>query len=606
MKKQLLRTVCLFISLCLAGVQTALSSGAGHALSFNGQTQWIDINPYGVTPDSGFTMECWVKITGPNSGISDGYEMFVGDNDANYRLGVDNNYHPYVNFGDRTDREDAAFTFSLNTWYHYALVGKKNADTTLHADIYVNGHLIYSINSPNKSYATCNWLRIGNSEANHQLNGQVDEVRFWNTSRTTQQIRENMHMTVDGSSAGLVGYWPLDEGTGTTAADLSSSGKNGLIHSTPSWVTSTAVLGSGSSASQTITTTGYFSFPGTSLDMQYTSLDTSAFIVVTFIDADPGAITYTGLNNVYHGLWLVETYSVSGSITLPSPGRSNHPNSVIASIANFFIGLTDNSISTNDASAPHNLKLFTRGNTSDGSWVVVDSAASISANTVQYNTMTIFTNQFAIGSTGNSPLPIQLSSFAGTAADNGVKLQWSTLSETNNYGYYVERRSAVSTLFTTVSSFIPGAGTSHETHDYTWTDQVPAAGDYYYRLRQIDMTGEITYSEAIRMNTGVLGVKASTGAPQEYKLSDNYPNPFNPSTTIQYQLPSPGAVRMVVYNSVGQEVAKLVDGQKEAGYYSATWNAGIVASGTYFVRVTIANETGKQVYDGLKKLMLVK
>ena len=88
---------------------------------------------------------------------------------------------------------------------------------------------------------------------------------------------------------------------------------------------------------------------------------------------------------------------------------------------------------------------------------------------------------------------------------------------------------------------------------------------------------------------------ADLGAlPTAFGISNNYPNPFNPSTTINYALPSAGQVTIKVYNSLGQEVRTLVDGFQEAGYKSVVWDgknhAGSpVASGTYVYRVTSGN-----------------
>ncbi len=94
--------------------------------------------------------------------------------------------------------------------------------------------------------------------------------------------------------------------------------------------------------------------------------------------------------------------------------------------------------------------------------------------------------------------------------------------------------------------------------------------------------------------------------PKTFLLGQNYPNPFNPTTTMDYQLASPGYVSVVVYNILGEEVARLVQTQQDAGYYSTAWNAASSPSGIYYVRMTVSGQSGKQLYATTKKLMLMK
>ena len=98
-----------------------------------------------------------------------------------------------------------------------------------------------------------------------------------------------------------------------------------------------------------------------------------------------------------------------------------------------------------------------------------------------------------------------------------------------------------------------------------------------------------------------------TTIPKEYALAQAYPNPFNPSTTIQYQLPSDSRVSLRVYNLLGQVVVTLVNQTEPAGYKQVDWNASSYASGIYFYRIeatSVANP-GRS-FTQVKKMILMK
>jgi photosystem II stability/assembly factor-like uncharacterized protein len=104
----------------------------------------------------------------------------------------------------------------------------------------------------------------------------------------------------------------------------------------------------------------------------------------------------------------------------------------------------------------------------------------------------------------------------------------------------------------------------------------------------------------VSLNTTVDIPGAGNELPQTVELSQNYPNPFNPTTNITYALPESSSVRLDVYNIMGQRVATLVNDQKPAGYYTSTFDAAHLASGTYIYRL----QSGNTVIT--KKLLLVK
>ncbi|RJP78665.1 MAG: T9SS C-terminal target domain-containing protein [Candidatus Zixiibacteriota bacterium] len=100
---------------------------------------------------------------------------------------------------------------------------------------------------------------------------------------------------------------------------------------------------------------------------------------------------------------------------------------------------------------------------------------------------------------------------------------------------------------------------------------------------------------------GVAGVEPVAGpTPQTYNLAQNYPNPFNPVTTIEFSLPVAERVQLTVFNPMGQEVARLVDGNMGAGTYSFTWDASNLSSGIYLYKLTAGD------FEQLRKMILVK
>ena len=95
-------------------------------------------------------------------------------------------------------------------------------------------------------------------------------------------------------------------------------------------------------------------------------------------------------------------------------------------------------------------------------------------------------------------------------------------------------------------------------------------------------------------------IESPTGLPAYYGLHQNFPNPFNPSTTIEYTLPHARYTTMRVYSVLGEEVATLIEGDHAAGTFKATWDASAMPSGFYFYRLTAGD------FVATKKMLLLK
>lgn len=202
--------------------------------------------------------------------------------------------------------------------------------------------------------------------------------------------------------------------------------------------------------------------------------------------------------------------------------------------------------------------------------------------------------------TSGTTLPVQLASFTASSQPSGsILLRWQTVSELNNYGFYVQRKLAGEDIFGDIpNSFIPGGGTTVEPRSYSFVDAEPPAGSLVYRLRQVDLDGTVHYSPEI-IATVITGVN-DEGIPAEFALQQNYPNPFNPATTIRYALPEKSRTELTLFNSLGQTVMTLVDTEQEAGYYEVKLDGANLASGLYFFRMRAGN------FVATKKMMFIK
>ena len=202
-------------------------------------------------------------------------------------------------------------------------------------------------------------------------------------------------------------------------------------------------------------------------------------------------------------------------------------------------------------------------------------------------------------------LPVQLASFTARVVDaeRSVRLAWMTVSETNNFGFEVEKRGdSTSTFMCIPNSFVAGHGTTLEPHSYMFTDTLASRGTWQYRLRQIDLDGTVHFSDGVSVS--VMTGAQIVAAPTIFVLHQNYPNPFNPSTQIEFDLPQASHVSLAVYDILGRKIAELVNGQVDKGYHSATWDASGFASGVYFARFTANDGTGTVKLNRVSKLLL--
>jgi hypothetical protein len=385
----------------------------------------------------------------------------------------------------------------------------------------------------------------------------------------------------------------MNESSGTSAPD-NIAGNNGTLtnfdfDASDGWVTSEIPAGSG-----TVSTAESFSSGTTTLNVialtTTDDFDTAVDLQLTTINNSPNSIP-DGFTEVVGTKYFV--MNIFGS-----------PGSFLTNLTiTFGPGVLD---SRGDAN-PGGVKLYKRSDNSDGAWTLFGSAASVNSTTgeVTFNGISSF-SQLAVVE-DESALPVELTSFTAYLTSNNVELKWQTSTEVNNYGFEIER-----TLGQTISlsdgqteewetiGFVQGHGNSNSPKNYEFTDENPPAGNLKYRLKQIDTEGQFEYyGTIVEINNTVAGVE-ELNIPEEYSLFQNFPNPFNPVTTIKYGLPENAKVFIEVYNIIGQRIAVLVNEEQISGYHSVEFSGNSLSSGLYIYRM-VTNE-----YSSVKKLMLLK
>ena len=109
---------------------------------------------------------------------------------------------------------------------------------------------------------------------------------------------------------------------------------------------------------------------------------------------------------------------------------------------------------------------------------------------------------------------------------------------------------------------------------------------YYWRLKAYNSLGESPWSTVFNFTVGPVGImNVSNEIPSEFKLFNNYPNPFNAQTKIKFQLPKDGVIKLRIYDMSGKEIEELINNNLRAGVYEVNWNSGILASGVYFYSI---------------------
>jgi endonuclease/exonuclease/phosphatase family metal-dependent hydrolase len=169
-------------------------------------------------------------------------------------------------------------------------------------------------------------------------------------------------------------------------------------------------------------------------------------------------------------------------------------------------------------------------------------------------------------------VPVELASFSAVYSNSSINLSWVTATETNNYGFEVER--SVNMTDWQQVGFVQSSGNSVETKYYSYSDKEIKGTNVYYRLKIVDLDGSYEYSKVL-----------SVSVPVDFTLYQNYPNPFNAETVIKYSIPYYSLYKITLYDVLGSNVKVLSEGFADAGVYNVHLTDIGLSSGTYFVEM---------------------
>ncbi|MEP0860130.1 MAG: PQQ-dependent sugar dehydrogenase [Ignavibacterium sp.] len=187
-------------------------------------------------------------------------------------------------------------------------------------------------------------------------------------------------------------------------------------------------------------------------------------------------------------------------------------------------------------------------------------------------------------------IPVELGTFNATVIEGKkVRLDWFTVTETNNAGFSIER-SKDGVNFREIY-FVGGNGTTTNRNTYSFLDEDVDYGTYYYRLKQVDHDGSFNYLNVVTVDLGL---------PKSFELRQNFPNPFNPSTKISFTVPDGinNKVTLKVFDLLGNEVTTLINENKSAGVYEVEFDASKLKSGVYIYQLSAGNSSSarKMIY----------
>lgn len=507
--------------------ENLVSDVRGHMYNISDNSERIFCSGVNLS-NSSFTIELWAKR---NSTTTE--DHFFGQGTAGTRAGLHARYNTngsisFAFFNDDLITAPSQPAAIDGEWHHLAFVYNVG---TQRREIFIDGVLLASDNAGG-NFSGAAGMNIGahipaGVGATNSFDGTLDEVRIWNTVRTEAAIRENMHLTLKGNETGLVSYYQFnnDDPVGTANGVKDAVGSNdGTTQNmvVADYMPSEVAVAAGASDRVTIGAAGVYTFPNTGVQITFGTNTPNGEIVVSRLETEKphgwGSIG-ADVDNEY---FVVKNY---GTATFdPLVDLTFNRLSYVSSV----------DVGVPQGSSP--LQLYKRadnafGSTWGSSFGGADNATAGSNAMISYNATNNVTSfsQIVLANSGpNSDLPVELMRFDAQRLNaDKVQLNWSTATEINNKGFYVERMLDTEDEFEAVA-YLEGQGNTVLVTNYQVIDDNSYTGIAYYRLRQVDFDGTVTYSE-IKAVEGV-----AITSKNHYIDVSIYPNPIYKDLNVRF------------------------------------------------------------------------
>ncbi|MCG8388906.1 MAG: hypothetical protein MJA30_25360 [Cytophagales bacterium] len=528
----------LFTFFILFNLTFLYGQGPGNILQFDGINDYINLNTFTLVKDNpSHTIEMWVKSLSTETGAIYSEANLVSNFRGQFRLAGNGSgklvlyYIPSASV--LVNNIVSTTTVFDNTWHHIALVTNGNF-TTLYVDGVADA-TNFNYNRPSSSEQTHSGIGaqvrccFATGNFDRPFGGSIDEIRLWSINRSVTQIRTNMCQKLIGNEADLAVYYRLDQSSGTTVTDASTSTavSGDLTHPNltapyASWQTSGAPIGDASVNSYSVTTStslNIASAAGDNFTANVSSItSTPPSIHVYRVDEPPNVSTPPGSQDqlstsTYYGVKVFGGSGVTYTVILNYDGHE---------------GITNE----------NSLELAKRDDNATLTWSQESAVLNTTNKTLTLAGQT--GTEYILASTSGNPLPIDFLSFEVELIQRrSVKLKWATASETNN-DYFTIERSENSVDWKELAR-VRGAGNSSDPSYYEWVDRSQQNGTLYYRLKQTDFDGEYEYSELRSIE--VSGPKIPVRV---------YPNPTKNKIVIEGDKLELEKIK--IYNAIEQDI----------------------------------------------------